>query len=205
MGRLDWEWLVKQILEAGPHYGDRFWETFKGTIFQSGPTINQYLAGKRKSYQGPASYFILCFIAFSIVAQLAHMASIETGSFGSVDKWLFLAASIVPISVSHWLVMRSRFTFIETLVGFTYIYGTTFLILPLFIILQIPIRSQMTGFPPSLRFLVMDVPFVILSGIMAFTFVRQQRLSISRAVVAMLFAIGYFLVFRHVVVHELTF
>lgn len=201
--RIDFASLIGEVIESGPHYTNRYAKTFKGILYAPGKTIALYLAGRRTTYQGPASYFLCGYIFFSVFSYFAVRAGIETGSFGGFDKWWFLVGTLVPVAIAYLFVTREKFTFPETLVCILYLYGTAFPLLVLSTALQFAFPSPFELVPLRFRFLVVDVPLQLIVVAISFNFVKQSELSVRWFAVAMLLETLYLIAFRHFAVSKL--
>ena len=139
--KLNWHSFVHEIAHFFTHIDRVFLYTSFQMIVRPGRVIKEYLAGKRKKYQKPISFYLIWaatrLLIFLFVSWVMGYENLRTGSgsFLSTSKeegvfvvehnQIFGLLTIPILSLLAWtIISRPRLNYIETLIVTIYVSAT---------------------------------------------------------------------------------
>ncbi|HEX5625767.1 MAG TPA: DUF3667 domain-containing protein [Saprospiraceae bacterium] len=153
-GRLDWSFIGSSILHFFTHLERGFLFTSWNMLLKPGTVVQDYVRGKRKSYQGPISYFLIWAAVTIILIWLNEIlfgkdrALLYSGYYGGGKASDFAShnlsgvlAMVLPVfSLYFWLFCSARkYHYVESLVSVFFVIGTILMLQSAFVLLTITI------------------------------------------------------------------
>lgn len=216
--RLNLDTVSKEFVAAFFNTTSRLAFTVKHLLLSPGETILAYVDGKRGKYQPPFSYFA-CSLVFYTLYKTYLMTFLyrlyvgtQVHNFNMTDDQIreelgiglnleniTLVLLLLGMAVIGWVVCglkwwekgKRTFFLTESVVVFTYIYGTNFFLDPFIVSLEIPFwRSIKDLVTKDYIDVFTDIPLILLIGYMAYAFCRKAKISLLRYIIT--FVVGFF-------------
>lgn len=146
-GRLQWGILIEDFVHTLTHADKSLLGTTKQMIFTPGRVLSEYIAGKRKKYQSPVSYFLI-WVTLSILTHRLvlykigfHPVYLKGLTFASEEstlvlikhgQWLYTLSFPLMAFLLYLFIAKPLFSFIETLVIISYTFSTCYMFFALF-------------------------------------------------------------------------
>ena len=218
--RINFDTVSKDVVNTFLNTTNRLWFTFKSLLTNPGVCILDYVDGKRGKYQPPFSYFACSLVFYSIYktylmtflyrlyvgTQLGDKTSLgdsdiykELGIGLNLENFT-LVGLLLGMALLGWLVCglkwgerkKRTFNLTESIVVFTYIYGTNFFLDPIVVSVEIPFWLQIKAIAGGQIDLVTDIPLIILIAYMAYAFCKRAKISMLRYSITLVCGFFYY-------------
>lgn len=199
-GRLTLALIATASAGTASQFIRRFFRTLAGIYRDPATTVGDYLDGRQARYQGPIPFFLIGYAWLSLAAYVFDGQRVAAGSFHGINQWWVLAGALGPVVIAYALVTRTVLTFFETFISFVYLIGAALFALPLFMLLQYVFPAAVSVVPEYYRYLIVDIPYQVITSAIALRYVLTRRLSVSRYTLALLLSALYMFAFRYIVV-----
>jgi hypothetical protein len=196
--RLNFEDFLEDGINETFHLSQRYFVTLREMHFRPGPTISAYLAGKRRTYQNPLSYFAVGYLALGLFSKYVfhQAADLPVGAIGNLTQYGVLAGTAVIALVAHYVAAQSVFVGMETFAVFLFVYGTMFVDAVLVMALEVPFRKQLLTVTPRVGGMIIDVPMIVVLCIYFAMIVRYKKIPTTKLLLALVFGVGFYVVIR---------
>jgi hypothetical protein len=141
--RLTFSYIAEEVFQFFTHIKRGFLFTSWSMLSSPGKTITDFIAGKRKNYQPPVSYFLIWTAVFivslfflekvfgegSVIAYHDYFGQGESTRFAVSNLNIVLTGMIPLLAIYFFLFIGGRqFNYIESLVAAAYFIGTILLL-----------------------------------------------------------------------------
>jgi len=187
------------------------WFTFKQMLRHPGKSILDYIDGGRQKYQTPVSYFACSVIVYFLYVKYILMYLPEIKLLGLTKEDIAnsttmdltrLFGLLFGMSVIGWVVCglkwgvenKRSFNLVESIIVFSFIYGTNFFIDPAVVSIEVPLLKHvihLTGSKKNID-IITDIPLIILIGYMAFDFCKKAKISNLRYCITLVMGFLYY-------------
>ena len=201
VGRLNPEALFEEIISLYFNSSAGLYFTIKQMIFYPGKSMLGYIDGARKKYQSPISYFACSIVIYFLFGKFALGSQRKLIGNGITMDLNHLFILMIGMSLIGWFFSgikwrksdKRSFNFIESVVVFSYIYGTNFFIAPIVILIELPFWRDITRIVGESNMkLTTDLPLIILIAYMAFDFCKTAKISIYRYLLTLIVGFLYY-------------
>lgn len=213
--RLNPETVINELITLFFNSTNDLGFTFRQLLFNPGRTMLEYIDGARKKYQGPISYFVCSITIYFLYAKFIipslGMTKEDIGNGLTLDlNHLFILLS--GMSFIGWIVCglkwgisdKRTFNFIESVVVFSFIYGTNFFLDPIVISIETLFWKDIISFVGKENIkLVTDIPLIILIAYMAFDFCQKSKISKLRYFITLILGFLYYYYMSNFIEHVL--
>ncbi len=140
--RISWKSILYEFFHALTHAEKGLLGTTWHLIKDPGKVLSEYLAGKRKKYQSPATFFLL-WVSISIVTQNFvlslsgfHPVYLKGLTFSSPEsirvfikegEWLYLLTFPLSAALLYFILTRPVYTYIESIVVTMYTFSIVYM------------------------------------------------------------------------------
>jgi hypothetical protein len=168
-------------------------------VVRPGPTVQDYLQGKRARYQSPLAYFAIGYLVFWACAHfVAEPNGLPAGTMATMSREVLFAGMIGMSLLGYVATTRPVLNFVETTVLFAFLYGTICFVAPVAIAMVIPFRSAVARLSQPQQDLVIDVPVIAFLAYMGYDACKTLGIPFWRFLVAVVGGVLYFVLFREV-------
>ena len=190
--------VLEGVLNAFNFDNNRILYTLKSMLSNPGETMLDYLEGGRHKYQNPISFLFLSLFFYGLI--INYLVAPQGNYIGVIMifnqfKLVFLMAGLSGIG---WVISgRPRFNYYETFIIFSFVYGTSFFITPIFTLIQVEIEvmQKMKSLPKITKFLASDFPSILFIFYCLASFFKAAKISWFRFALTGVVGLAYYLFF----------